>query len=37
MDVRGSVLDASLLRGNKRFDILGFFAVNIVKERFEIA
>jgi hypothetical protein len=35
MYVRGSVLDASLLRGNKSFDILGCFVVEYVEERFE--
>ncbi len=30
MDVSGSVADASLLRGNKRFDILGCFDVKFV-------
>ncbi len=37
MDVRGSVLDASLLRGNKCFIILGCFIVKFVEERFETA
>ncbi len=30
MDVQGSVLDASLFRGNKCFDILGCFVVEFV-------
>jgi len=30
MDVRGGVRDASLLCGNKRFDILGCFVVEFV-------
>ncbi len=30
MDVRGSVLDASLLRGDKHFDILGYFVDKLV-------
>ncbi len=37
MDVQGSVLDGSLLRGNKRFNILGCFVVKFVEERFETA
>ncbi len=37
MDVRGSVLDASLLCGNKRFNILGCFVVEFVEERSETA
>ncbi len=35
MDVWGSVLDASMLRGNKHFDILGCFVVEFVYKRFE--
>ncbi len=35
MDVRGSVLDASLLHGGKRFLILGCFVFEFLEERFE--
>ncbi len=35
IDVWRSVLDASLLCGNKRFDIFGCFIVKFVEERFE--
>ncbi len=37
MDVWESVLDSSLLGGNKRFDIFGCFVVKFVLKRFETA
>ncbi len=37
MDIWGSVLDARLLHGNRRFDIFGCFIVEFVYERSEPA
>ncbi len=37
MDVRWTVLDASLFRGNKCFNVFGCFVGEFMQERFEAA